>query len=333
MESEEAPTEPLLPPSRAVITMWMRVVTLGVTGRHMCEGEFESLKAIYEVYPGFVPEPHAWGKYTQPDPETYFLLVEFRDVGEQPASPAKLASSLAKLHKQSMSSTEKFGFHISTCHAKIAQAVNTWEDSWCALYSKHLEHVMNLAKPILQWPEFDVVCKLTIEKVVPRLLLPLQSDGRILKPCLLHGDFWDGNTALDQRTGNAFVFDVCSFYGHNEYDTGNWRAPRHRLSNKAYIREYTAQYPVSPPEDDWDMRNLLYSLTFNIANTIYIPGSSQRQGVYDDMTTLCKKLCPEDLNRELKHEGSIDPDMDQATAGMGYQGEDREEKQEEEKEK
>ena len=81
---------------------------------------------------------------------------------------------------------------MATCHAKIAQAVDTWEDSWCALYTRHLGHVMNLAKPILQWPEFDIVCRLTLEKVVPRLLLPLQSEGRVLKPCLVHGNCWDG---------------------------------------------------------------------------------------------------------------------------------------------
>lgn len=49
----------------------------------MCEGEFESLKAIHAVSPGFVPEPYAWGKYAQEDPETYFLLAEFRNVGRQ----------------------------------------------------------------------------------------------------------------------------------------------------------------------------------------------------------------------------------------------------------
>lgn len=49
----------------------------------MCEGEFESLKAIHAVSPSFVPEPYSWGKYTQDDPETYFLLAEFRDVGKQ----------------------------------------------------------------------------------------------------------------------------------------------------------------------------------------------------------------------------------------------------------
>ena len=105
---------------------------------------------------------------------------------------------------------------------------------------------------------------------------------------------------MDQRTGNAFVFDICSFYGHNEYDTGNWRALGRLLSDKAYIREYKVRYPVLLPENNWDMRNLVYSLTFNIGNTIYIPGSSQRQVVYDDITTLCKKFCSEDLKREMQ---------------------------------
>ena len=56
---------------------------LDVTGKHMCESEFESLKAIHAVSPGFAPEPYAWGKYSQESSETYFLLTEFRDIGEQ----------------------------------------------------------------------------------------------------------------------------------------------------------------------------------------------------------------------------------------------------------
>ena len=135
---------------------------------------------------------------------------------------------------------------------------------------------------------------------------------------------------MDQRTGNAFVFDVCSFYAHNEYDTGNWRAPRHRLSNKAYIREYKSRFPVSPPEDDWDARNILYSLTFNIGNTIYIPGSSQRQVVYDDMTTLCKMFCADDLKRSLKNIGSMDSGNEHATPDIDLDVEDKQEEIEEE---
>lgn len=48
----------------------------------MCEGEYESLKAIYAISPSFVPQPYAWGKIEGAE-ETYFLLAAFRDVGEQ----------------------------------------------------------------------------------------------------------------------------------------------------------------------------------------------------------------------------------------------------------
>ena len=137
---------------------------------------------------------------------------------------------------------------------------------------------------------------------------------------------------MDQRTGAAFVFDVRSFYGHNEYDTGNWRAPRHRLSNKTYIKEYRARFPVSPPEDDWDARNLLYSLAFNIGNTIYIPGSNQRQIVYDDMTILCKMFCADELEQDLRGIGSADSESKQVSIGMNNDKEDEEVEDEEEEE-
>lgn len=136
---------------------------------------------------------------------------------------------------------------------------------------------MGLVKHNLKWPEFVVVCELTLRKVVPRLLLPLQAEGRLLKPSLIHGDCWDGNTGQDAKTGDAFIFDACSFYGHNEYDTGNWRAPRHRLSNEAYLNLYKKCLAVSEPAEDWDARHLLYSLCFNIGNIINVPGSQQRQ--------------------------------------------------------
>lgn len=181
------------------------------------------------------------------------------------------------MHVRSQSPTGKFGFHIQTYHRKIAQAVNQWDDSWCAVFSGHLGYLLEEVKQYLKWPEFEVVGELTLRKVVPHLLLPLQAEGRVLKPSLIHGDCWDGNTATDNKTGDAFIFDACSFYGHNEYDIGNWRAPRHRLSEKAYIHLYKQQFPVSEPVEDWDARNRLYSLCFNIGNIINIPGSQQRQ--------------------------------------------------------
>lgn len=47
--------------------------------------------------------------------------------------------------------------------------------------------------------------------------------------------------------GRAFFFDVASFYAHNEYDIGDWRAPRHTLSDPAYVAAYKELVPPSEP--------------------------------------------------------------------------------------
>src|ERR1700722_18579078 len=118
----------------------------GPTGRSMCEGEFESMKALNSVMSTIAPQPWAWGKYK--NEESYFMIVDFREVGEQPPGPVKFTARLAELHKRSISPTGKFGFHTTTCHGTIPQITDVWEDSWAELYKKQLAHVflMDLEK-------------------------------------------------------------------------------------------------------------------------------------------------------------------------------------------
>ncbi|KDB23120.1 hypothetical protein H109_04938 [Trichophyton interdigitale MR816] len=259
----------------------------------MCEGEFESIKAINGVSPTLAPKPWAWGKYKNED--SYFMLTDFREVGQQPPDPAKFTERLAGMHKNSVSPTGKFGFHTTTCHGTITQVTDTWEQSWAVLYRKQLGHMfaMDLAKHG-RWPEFEQLCDMTLNKVVPRLLEPLQSDGRSIKPCLLHGDCWDENTATDRATQEPFIFDAGSFYGHNEYDIGNWRALRHRLSEPRYVESYKKNFEPSEPKDDWNGRNLLYSLRFNTGTSILIDKCGQREAVFEGMKELCRMYFPDD---------------------------------------
>ena len=103
-----------------------------------------------------------------------------------------------------------------------------------------------------------------------------------------------------------------------------------------YIRNYKLRFAPSEPVEDWDARNLLYSLTFNIGNTIYIPGSTQRVVVYEDMITLCKMFFPEDLEQKLQAlsdkstsvERKDDTEEEQATAGAEAPEEEEEEEEE-----
>ncbi len=214
----------------------------------MLRGEYESLKAIHDVSPAMVPEPHAWGKYDDGS-DTYFLLTEFREIGQQPPDPAKLTERLAEMHQKSVSPTGKFGFHVTTCHATLPQVTDCWEESWAVLYRKQLAQMIKLDEEKNgEWPEFKTVCQLILDKVIPRLLEPLQASGRrSIKPCLVHGDLWDENTATDGVTGDAFIFDAGSFYAHNEYEIGNWRAVRHRLSGAAYTSNYLKRFKPSQP--------------------------------------------------------------------------------------
>ena len=43
------------------------------------------------------------------------------------------------------------------------------------------------------WPELEAAAEQVITGVIPRLLGILQSDGRELKPSLIHGDCWEGD--------------------------------------------------------------------------------------------------------------------------------------------
>lgn len=55
-----------------------------------------------------------------------------------------------------------------------------------------------------------------INKVIPRLLRPLVTGGRSIKPCLIHGDLWYGNATRDGDSDMPIIFDAASFYAHNE---------------------------------------------------------------------------------------------------------------------
>jgi protein-ribulosamine 3-kinase len=83
-------------------------------GKKMVLGEFESMTAIHNTLPQFVPKPIAWGPYTTIS-DTYFFLCAFRDMTHGMPNPHQFAALLSMLHQKSISPTGKFGFHITTC--------------------------------------------------------------------------------------------------------------------------------------------------------------------------------------------------------------------------
>lgn len=54
------------------------------------------------------------------------------------------------------------------------------------------------------------------DKVLPRYLRPLESEGRSVTPCLVHADLWPGNCRYRLNMETVCIYDACAFWGHNE---------------------------------------------------------------------------------------------------------------------
>lgn len=238
-------------------------------GRIMMEGEFNGMSELYKTMPNFVPKPHSWGKYLVGNPDTYFFLQEFIEMSDRVPDPNQLCLKLASLHRNSVSPTGKFGFHITTCQGRIPQAVVSWESNWTALFARLLQHVMDLDfETNGSWKELDILEKRIFSHVIPRLIGNLERDGRSIKPCLIHGDLWEGNTGTAYETGNIYIYDPGAYYAHNEMEIGDWRCHYNKIHNKAYTRTYLRHYGPSEPREEWDDRNRMYCIYYNVIYSV-----------------------------------------------------------------
>lgn len=110
-----------------------------------------------------------------------------------------------------------------------------------------LKHTAQEDKTNGQWAALDQVESRMFSHVIPRLLGALESEGRRIKPCLIHGDLWEGNTGTTLDTGNIYTFDAASFYAHNEMEIGDWRCFYNNIHNKVNTKTYLKNtLPASP---------------------------------------------------------------------------------------
>ena len=241
-------------------------------GAMMMEGEYNSMNELYKIDPEFVPKPYGWGKFALKKPETHFFLCEFLDMSHQLPDPARFCAHVAKIHLTSKSPTGHFGFLVPNCHGKIPQTVD-WNSNWSSFFAILLDSFFRREiKTNGPWPEYEEAFERILSHVVPRLLEPLQAGDRVLKPCLVHGDLWEENTATNLANGEPVVYDASSLYAHNEYELGTWRRETIRFG-RAYFIQYLRHCPPSDPVEQWDDRIRLYSIKFQLAHMIGWPGA------------------------------------------------------------
>lgn len=181
----------------------------------MARAEYESQKALAEVVPEHITKPVAWGLFENDKCQAFFM-TEFRYLRQKVPSLPHFIDIVRRLQLKSLSPTGKFGFHCTT-YTGPPPMRNDWTDSWEEFWGRQLQSDVDYAQQV--YGPDEELAELTtqfINKVVARLLRPLQSGGRVLKPSLCHGDLWDGNVQIDTATNQVVFFDACSFYGHGE---------------------------------------------------------------------------------------------------------------------
>lgn len=229
-------------------------------------GELESAKAIYAVSPDFCPRPLAAGQFLDYD-DAYFFICEFIPMrtphpeGGPPSDIQRFCKSVAKLHHDGRSPNGMFGFHVTTCNGWIPQ-LNNWERSWTTFFRNGFSYLLQLdsrnnspyAPNVM-----DLYRDQILDVVIPRLLLPLETNGNYIEPRLVHGDLWFGNTGETIEHADPIIFDPGAFYAHNEYELGNWRPARNKFTPQ-HLYEYKKYFTPSMPIEDFNDRHVLYSM-------------------------------------------------------------------------
>lgn len=181
----------------------------------MVHSEFTAMTAIHAVMPTFVPEPLAWGTY-ESLPDVHFLLCEFLNMKTALPDVETFPPMVAQLHRSGTSPRGKFGFALPTFHGNVA-IQHGWSDTWEEYFARTTRVLLEREQQTRGAD--DEVRRLTgpfFDNVVPRLLRPMETGGRALKPSLIHGDLWHGNASMDADTNMPLIFDAASFYAHNE---------------------------------------------------------------------------------------------------------------------
>ncbi|KAK3397516.1 fructosamine kinase [Sordaria brevicollis] len=276
--------------------------TRGPIAEKMFTGEFAGMTALHEALPEFAPKPIAFGPCSNNDETSHFFFLEsYIPMSlSEPLNPRDFCSQLARLHKSTTgtSPTGKFGFGTTTCNGNIAQLVD-WEERWDVFFAKGLKWSVDLHSTITGTLNEDLrnglkrLCKIAI----PHLLSPLRLKDSIthqpIKPCLVHGDLWIGNTGTDSASQKPVIYDPAAFYAHNEYELGNWVPERCGFGGLEgeFVREYKAWYPPAEPGGEWEDRVRLYSFRFELQFCCLFPGQEEPKRVMKAMIEDMHKMC------------------------------------------
>ncbi|CAP59714.1 uncharacterized protein PODANS_1_390 [Podospora anserina S mat+] len=232
-------------------------ISVGTHGREPLKGEYEGTSAIFAITPDFCPAPIAWGSLNIQE-DSHFYLCKFYDFTDGVPEPVSFCEKLARLHSSGSSPEGKIGFHYTTYNGDLPQD-STRHNSLEQFFTNKLRNVLQVRKDRAgPHDELDSLLPDLFDKVIPRLLPPLETSGRTIIPSLLHGDLWCGNASIFTRL---------------------------------YFDEYHSHVPKAEPAEDYDDRNALYALRFDLhAAALFSTQEEYVQMAIDEIQRLVEKL-------------------------------------------
>ncbi|KAK7935452.1 hypothetical protein PG985_000947 [Apiospora marii] len=230
------------------------------------QASFQAESILHEFIPEFSPKPIVVGTY-ESDQNMHFFLSDFIEMIEDDIpSPESYMAAVVALHQRSFGNSPggQFGFPIPTRFGDLEQT-NLWTDSWETFWTNQMREILDREERI-RGQHSDDLARLRqayFDKVLPRYLRPLESDG-------------------------------SAFWGHNEVDLGVFRNPRYPLG-RPYLREYWKNIPVSAPEEDADSRNSMYMIRNQILlATLYPTQPNLREVWAASMRQLVESVAEEE---------------------------------------
>eukprot|EP00850_Spirogloea_muscicola_P004572 SM000019S05116 [mRNA] locus=s19:1114713:1117810:+ [translate_table: standard] len=254
-------------------------INRSVSAAQMFEGEAEVLKQIQASSTVRVPSPLGSGDL--PKGGSYIILefLAFRPFGMmQESSQAALGHALASLHV-APASINGYGFALPTRLGSLP-LVNDWSTSWEQFF---------IQRRLLD--RFEKACQKlgnnagdmrgTRDRLIARAQECLSQ--HTVKPSMLHGDLWVGNSGLTNQ--GVAIFDPAGFFGHSEFDLAfcEWQpTPDFPGFSLAF---YNAYHDVIPREPGHEERRQLYQL-FHLLNHFLIYGEEY----YEHLMAMLRKI-------------------------------------------
>ena len=240
-------------------------------GSKMLHAEYMGVKEMSETNSIKVPKPIAFGEHHGAPRDVAFVVFEYLEFSGG-GSGYELGQNLAKMHR-SLSSNEKFGFHVDNTIGATPQPNLPWVDNWADFWDEHrLGHMLKLTGDA-------GLDKSTVEKLRKKTRELLSHNP---EPSLIHGDLWGGNKGYAKVDGKVVpvIFDPATYYGDREADI----AMTYIFGGFGpdFYEGYESEWPL--PEG-FEKRKVCYNLYHILNHDVLFGGMylRQAQGMIDQI--------------------------------------------------